>query len=99
MPGERNIKHQKSIVLYNVSSQAYYEINQIKLIPAFNFTVDERTELVNLKFSDERIEATMKQSYALPVELKAQDILSQPLLQFRHGTLRAISEIEHRPAT
>ncbi len=99
MPGERNVKYQKSIVLYNVSSESYYQINQIKLIPAFNFSVDKKTEFVDLKFSDERVEATMKQSYIVPAEFKAQDILSQPLLQFRHGALRAISEIEHRHPT
>lgn len=99
MPGGREITYNKMIQLFNLSSTTYYQIDKIKLIPAYNLTIGKSTNFTNLKFSETTVEADMVQTYYTPQEYIDQGVLDKPLLQFRHGAFRAISEIEKRPPT
>lgn len=99
MPGNQDISYQKTFQFFNVSAEKYYQIDKVKLIPAYNLTINKRTEMNDLKFTDERVEAVMNQTHIIPDDYSGQDILSRPLLQYRHGAFRAISEIEKRPPT
>lgn len=99
MPGGRDILYRKYIRFYNVSSESYYQIKGVNLIPAVNITLEKSTVLQDIKFVDHKVEATLNTTYKIPVDFKEEEILSRNLLQYRHGAFRAISEIERRPPT
>lgn len=99
MPGNRNIVYKKVFRFYNVSSDSYYIISNVTVREAFNLTMNKETNLTDLKFDDVNVSANLNSIYTIPPDMKAEDVYSRELLQFRQGAFRAISEIEQRPPT